>query len=166
MLLYLTSFLFCLNHYFLLEGCQHDEDLIWSSTAPTGDLEQGQWKVCGFPGNCATQAVLADATDPNALGYVRCCSDSAISGWLKRDYCSIWSESDAWGSCSGELNYSQAVEFCASHGGRLCTRTELVEKCAYGHGCGYDVQNVWSSTPGWEEILSRRNLRGKKFISN
>ncbi|GMH48997.1 hypothetical protein TrVE_jg8778 [Triparma verrucosa] len=94
---------------------------------------------------------LADDHEEIAL---RCCSDTSIPGWVRRpnqnspdSWCSIWSESDAWGDCQYSLNYTEAVNFCDSVGARLCTREEVEMGCAEGTGCpGMNGMLVWTST--------------------
>lgn len=51
-------------------------------------------------------------------------------------------------ACQHGLNYDEAVAFCVSASGRLCTATELEAGCTRGTGCQHDADLVWSSTPG------------------
>ncbi|GMH83062.1 hypothetical protein TrST_g8014 [Triparma strigata] len=93
-------------------------------------------------------------TDDHEEIALRCCSDTFIPGWVRRpnqnslgSWCSIWSESDAWGDCQYSLNYTEAVKFCDSVGARLCTREEVEMGCAEGTGCGgMNGMLVWTST--------------------
>ncbi|GMH78676.1 hypothetical protein TL16_g07898 [Triparma laevis f. inornata] len=96
--------------------------------------------------------------DDNEEIALRCCSDTSIPGWVRRpnqfadnlnpadNWCSIWSESDAWGTCQYSLNYTDAVDFCASEGARLCTKAEIEMGCAEGTGCGgMNGLLIWTS---------------------
>jgi hypothetical protein len=49
-------------------------------------------------------------------------------------------------SCSGYMNYSQAVELTESMGARLPTIRELESNCTQGTGCGYDLELCWTQT--------------------
>ena len=59
----------------------------------------------------------------------------------------MWGESAAgsWG-CGREKTFAEAVTICQTAGARLCTAAELVNGCAAGTGCGFDVQLVWGTT--------------------
>jgi len=57
------------------------------------------------------------------------------------------SERDPNGAaCQHALNYDDAMSFCASVGGRLCTAAELEAGCTQGTGCSHDTDLLWSST--------------------
>jgi len=77
---------------------------------------------------------------------VRCCSDTPIQGW-KQTCNSIYTESDAWGAgCQSKKTFSEAEDFCAGVGGRLCTKTEVLGGCAKGTGCQFDFERIWTSS--------------------
>ena len=59
----------------------------------------------------------------------------------------MWGESAAgsWG-CGREKTFAEAEAICQTAGARLCTAAELVNGCAAGTGCGFDVQLVWGTT--------------------
>ena len=40
--------------------------------------------------------------------------------------------------------FEDAIEFCASQGGRVCTEWELESNCATSAGCGFDNRLVWT----------------------
>jgi hypothetical protein len=49
------------------------------------------------------------------------------------------------GQCSGAVTWSAAKDMCEVHGGRLCTASEVGTE-TLGTGCGYNGNNIWSST--------------------
>ncbi|RQM24371.1 hypothetical protein B5M09_002581 [Aphanomyces astaci] len=50
-------------------------------------------------------------------------------------------------ACSGRVNFSQALAWCASLGGRLPTAAEVANDIVLGSGCKYDYSEVWTSSP-------------------
>ena len=64
---------------------------------------------------------------------VRCCSDTAKSGWIHNTNfgCNVWGESDLLGvgettaSCHHASTYEEAVAICDANGSRLCTKEEM-----------------------------------------
>ena len=47
--------------------------------------------------------------------------------------------------CATKSNFEEAEQLCHSHGGRLCTVTELKDDAARGTGCGADKALLWTS---------------------
>jgi len=83
---------------------------------------------------------------------VRCCSDTAKTGWRLNGACKaalsrdVWGESDA-PSCNSGKTLAEAEAVCAASGARLCTREEILADCTQGSGCQFDKEHVWTSTP-------------------
>ncbi|EOD05190.1 hypothetical protein EMIHUDRAFT_439025, partial [Emiliania huxleyi CCMP1516] len=105
-----------------------------------------RYVACGRTGRCDESDRWAA---PSEKHEVRCCSDSRIDGWKKKDGCSVWSESDddeMGGKCHHNKNFAQASTICEDAGARLCTRAELQGNCARGSGCGHDRDLIWSGT--------------------
>ncbi len=130
-------------------GCGHDTDLVWSSTKynATDDTgsEAGQHIVaCGSSATpCKDQAVLQDNSSRHE---VRCCADSERPNWVKWEHCSVWGESDLDFRCFHDNTYDEARLICKGHGGRLCTKEELLSDCTKWSGCGHDADLIWSSS--------------------
>jgi len=77
---------------------------------------------------------------------VRCCSDTPIQGW-KQTCNSIYTASAAWwAGCQSKKTFSEAEDFCAYVGGRLCTKTEVLGGCVKGTGCNFDRKLIWTSS--------------------
>ena len=105
---------------------------------------------CAAAGNCPGEAqYCASHHEAHEVG---CCADSPVDGFqqLNPDTCSdVWGERDAADlSCQDALNYPDAVAFCVSMGGRLCTADELERNCNAGTGCDFNNNLIWSSTAG------------------
>lgn len=49
--------------------------------------------------------------------------------------------------CNGKGTHSEAMTYCASMGARLCTKEEMLNCEGAMRGCGYDGQQMWTSTP-------------------
>lgn len=105
---------------------------------------------CGRPNACTKGSeIMIDTT----VMQVRCISDVEKQGWFHRQqhlkcadrWQSLWWESDIWGVCQ-RLSYDAAVEFCASVGARLPTLKEAEDGCIANSGCGFDRQQIWTST--------------------
>ena len=83
------------------------------------------------------QCCLSSSTDP-AQPWTRGSSATCPTG-IYRHHNS--------GFC-GEFNtlrtYNNAVDWCKSKGGRLCTVDELMNRCASGSGCNGFNKNVWT----------------------
>ena len=135
-------------------GCDHDKDLLWTSTAVEYDLsEPMNWLACGKSQNCwdyyGRGAKLAPS---NTLHPVRCCSDNWHDGWRKNGgSCDVWTESKlGQGICYETETLEQAEAICSANNARLCTKEELKNNCGLDNGnkCGYDNQFVWTSTIG------------------
>jgi hypothetical protein len=107
------------------------------------------WVACGnTKSECPTDnAILANDSE---LHPVRCVADYNVNGW--HSSCSgLYVESDKWQNNAYSrncvrLNYADAVEFCANEYGRLPTLQEVEDLCVSGSGCGYDQENIWTST--------------------
>ena len=56
---------------------------------------------------------------------ISCCSDTALPGWEQQAGCSVWSAGN-----STSTSFSDAEDFCAKEGGRLCTTDEVKSKCS------------------------------------
>merc|ERR1712127_930967 len=74
---------------------------------------------------------------------IRCCSDTAVSGYKKNRSCSVWATSL---DCQVDT-HSYAVDLCENADARLCTIDELTSSCTAGSGCQFDYELIWSSTP-------------------
>ena len=83
---------------------------------------------------------------------VRCCSSTAISGYMQKTCLgdALWVESDfaGFGGCQHNLTWPQASQLCKSMNVRLCTKAELDADCTSGSGCEHNLDLIWSSTPG------------------
>eukprot|EP00568_Trieres_chinensis_P003290 CAMPEP_0183297908 /NCGR_PEP_ID=MMETSP0160_2-20130417/5065_1 /TAXON_ID=2839 ORGANISM="Odontella Sinensis, Strain Grunow 1884" /NCGR_SAMPLE_ID=MMETSP0160_2 /ASSEMBLY_ACC=CAM_ASM_000250 /LENGTH=688 /DNA_ID=CAMNT_0025459809 /DNA_START=37 /DNA_END=2100 /DNA_ORIENTATION=+ len=103
------------------------------------------WAICGRSGRCTE---TDDIFSANVRHEVRCCSDTLIEGWVKRNGCNVWAESQFGvdGTCYHEKNHNEASSICSSFGGRLCTKSELGDSCTRGTGCSHDSDLIWSST--------------------
>eukprot|EP00568_Trieres_chinensis_P006613 CAMPEP_0183292170 /NCGR_PEP_ID=MMETSP0160_2-20130417/1326_1 /TAXON_ID=2839 ORGANISM="Odontella Sinensis, Strain Grunow 1884" /NCGR_SAMPLE_ID=MMETSP0160_2 /ASSEMBLY_ACC=CAM_ASM_000250 /LENGTH=1110 /DNA_ID=CAMNT_0025453089 /DNA_START=101 /DNA_END=3433 /DNA_ORIENTATION=+ len=134
---------------FTVVECSNDPDPTqeptWTPTvspltsAPTG---ASYYLACGSPtGDC--QGEVATAA-PSETHEVRCCSDTEKTGWIKKDSCDVWGESDL-PTCVDDANYAEAVQICADNDARLCTVAELLEGCTKGSGCMHDHDLIWSS---------------------
>ena len=73
---------------------------------------------------------------------VRCCSDTAVAGWSKKNGCSVWGASPG---CADDKTYAEASAHCTAAGGRLCTHDELEADCTAGTGCSFDSKDIWSA---------------------
>merc|ERR1712038_1160512 len=129
-------------------GCQHDRDIIWSSTpaeptstptivptqAPVPSAAPLQhWAVCGSVGRCSSEE--EKLYDHSVLHEVRCCSDVELSGWTYKAACDVWAESKFGQTCYHNKDFWEAEDICSQHGGRLCTKAELEASCTSGTGC-------------------------------
>jgi len=71
--------------------------------------------ACGSSSNkCKGKTVPGYVLDPHPL---RCCSDTEKEGWMKRERCDIWSQSEFDGNCYDEVNFFEAFLVCAKQGG-------------------------------------------------
>ena len=122
------------------------------STAPVNSPVQQHWASCGSQGKCTSET--EQFYDDSTLHEVRCCSDNAITNWVKRPGCAVWGES-MFGpakECFHDMTYDEAQAICTGNGGRLCTKEELMADCTRGSGCSHDFDLIWSSTDGSEEL--------------
>jgi len=110
----------------------------------SGTSIEKQVIACGRNGGCGNTGV--DLLDKEDEAYVRCCSDDHIAGWSWKQRCRVYTESNAWGQCSGSVTFAEAESICANEGARLCTKDELVNNCARGTGCMYDKKMIWTSS--------------------
>ncbi len=91
--------------------------------------------------------VLDPPPDSTILYGVRCCSEDYFFQAQKRPGCSVWSNSkNANKQCSPETDFEGAQAFCAASGARLCTCSELLNKCAKGTGCGLNKKLTWCTS--------------------
>jgi len=162
-------------------GCEFNFELIWSSTsgypsnAPTKyptnkfltssspsavDNVGTHWVMCGSEGLCIEDNTMARDSD---LHEVRCCSDIAIAGWRKNDACGIWGKSKFNGVCHAKKKFESAVAICYDNGGRLCTKSELEEKCSANTGCKFNEELMWSSTSGYPTNAPTK-YAGNEFV--
>merc|ERR1740139_2063051 len=101
------------------------------------------WAVCGRSGNCKEQ----ERSDvPEELHEVRCCSDSFLPGFVKKENCSVWGQSLLDYTCYLDESHDSAQSLCAESGARLCKKEELEENCTAETECGPANKLVWSST--------------------
>lgn len=116
--------------------------------APTGTpLEGRAWLACGYSGSyaCKTPVAMAAVEETHK---VRCCADSFIGdGWVKKEGCDVWGESEIGGQCKDAETHQSAAGLCANAGARLCTKDEMTSDCTAGTGCGFDSGMIWTSTP-------------------
>eukprot|EP00551_Chaetoceros_affinis_P003107 CAMPEP_0203638570 /NCGR_PEP_ID=MMETSP0088-20131115/4568_1 /ASSEMBLY_ACC=CAM_ASM_001087 /TAXON_ID=426623 /ORGANISM="Chaetoceros affinis, Strain CCMP159" /LENGTH=139 /DNA_ID=CAMNT_0050493237 /DNA_START=38 /DNA_END=457 /DNA_ORIENTATION=+ len=96
---------------------------------------------------CGSNDLLLDLPPKTPEGFsVRCCSETQFNRSEKKvKYgCDVWAGSkDKNGQCFGYGTIEDAEKFCQDAGARLCTCTELVEKCAKGTGCGLNKEFVY-----------------------
>eukprot|EP00730_Choanoeca_flexa_P006389 TRINITY_DN12143_c4_g6_i1.p1 TRINITY_DN12143_c4_g6~~TRINITY_DN12143_c4_g6_i1.p1 ORF type:complete len:1307 (+),score=146.15 TRINITY_DN12143_c4_g6_i1:162-4082(+) len=72
-------------------------------------------------------------------------------------------------TCSNKsVTLSEAQDFCARAGARLCTLEELASGIAAATGCGHDGNYIWSSTPcganGTRHWLGPGNAADRQFV--
>jgi len=135
-------------------GCNHDSDLIWSSTddtpttAPTASpsSSSNHMVVCGKTDGCGDEE--SRFASDNEKHEVRCCSTNAIAGWTRRGGCTVWGGSSVGDDfqCYEDQNFESAFGLCEAAGARLCTKGELEDDCTMNSGCGHDADLIWSST--------------------
>ena len=63
------------------------------------------------------------------------------------------------------MNWDDASEFCASVGGRLCTRMEVDDHCVHDSGCEYDYELIWTSTSGMYKCVQTNVFVVLPFLS-
>jgi len=150
-------------------GCQHDGDVVWSSTAnpycngrtapptsmpttlaPTNENScpgvRIQWGRGGPAGPIGgDHPRYAGLQERHA---VTCCSDTPIAGFAAPiNDCPVYAERDGGPlQCLADATFPMARSFCLSVGARLCTANELVLGCGLSLGCGHDNRMIWSST--------------------
>jgi len=130
-------------------GCKFDNYMVWSSSEGTmSPVFENYYVVHGYSGadcfdsvdpTCSTRVVSQDQRFK-----VRCCADSDPGGWLKKDGCSVFTESNVPQCVS--MDWDSAAEICAAASGRLCTLDELENDCSKDGGCGFNRHMAWSST--------------------
>ncbi len=92
--------------------------------------------------------------EANSLA-VRCCSDVDLgSHWKQNHGCSVYAGTMGITEtrCPRKMTYSQAEQYCAYAGGRLCTAAEIVNDCAAGTGCRFDSEMVWTSSEVYSKL--------------
>ena len=133
----------------------------------SGDIEDidCRWVSCGDPTNGGNDYQCGDVygyCSPLDVNHeVSCCSDTRKSAWTWISNPSWgsgcpWSESDGFSStvqgCQHALNFMEATDFCASVGGRLCTKEEVERSCVRSDydcrewDCTHDFDLIWTST--------------------
>jgi len=117
---------------------------------PPATLVEKQVIACGKNGGCGNTG--EDLIDKEDEAYVRCCSDNLITGWSWKQRCDIYTESNAWGQCSGLVSFAAAESICVNENARLCTKDELINNCAKGTGCKYDRKMIWTSSTDFVEV--------------
>jgi len=129
-------------------GCQFDFELIWSSTPIDIDMPSAVYSIaCG---NQSCDEGLLSTAHESEEHEIRCCSDTAVSGYKKKASCSVWAT-----SLDCQVNtHSYAVDLCENAGARLCTIDELTSGCTAGAGCRFDFELIWSSTSVTEVATS------------
>ena len=139
---------FSLNNSNLI-SCYHDFDFVWSSTVydeadDTGSPDPEHFIVCGASTTyCGGNSLLTNNTQRHRL---RCCADTSLPGWTKKSGCDVWATSEIRGTCYQYMTYDEASLVCKAHGGRLCTKDELLNDCTRGTGCNFDHFYIWSSS--------------------
>ena len=115
--------------------------------SPNSNPTSNMFKVvCASPNGCGNNPVLNAET--SEIHKVRCCSDTAKSGWINKSHCDVWAESDLGSPAQCNTGtYTEARAICLSANARLCTEEELAKGCTRGSGCGYDNKLIWSATP-------------------
>ena len=142
-------------------GCSLDSRFVWSSSAcdgghalAPGSSSNGKVVACeadsaeNFARCCATIEGLVTLPPDEAPPMTSTCDDLGWTNAAKYGSSLVCGESDlGLGGCSGAMSWSEASNFCASAGARLCTSKELEGNEAAGTGCQYDSKMIWSSTP-------------------
>ncbi|CAJ1970020.1 unnamed protein product [Cylindrotheca closterium] len=119
------------------------------SISPT--ITSWHWVACGETGGCAGDALLNSnrlTDDSGTFTAVRCCADTALTGFAKVSASCPYAASTIGGLCYTGTTWYDAFEACASVGARLCTRVELNAQCTTNTGCSHNLRPVWSSTAG------------------
>ena len=124
-------------------GCEHEIDLVWTSSVAEPPFDIGFFKVRGDGTKARVELdLLADLK-------IRCCSNVSIPGWLTQPQCiGVWSTS-APDCATGD--YETAFQKCKEGGGRLCTKQEVQDGCTLKTGCNFDSFFIWSSTTAFLE---------------
>ena len=85
----------------------------------------------------------------SATHAVRCCTEDASVGWPFKctgGITGVYGESNV-PTCFTDKTFDEAVSICSAYsGGRLCSGTELFNKCTRGTGCGMNKLLVWGCT--------------------
>ena len=105
--------------------------------------------IGGVPDKCNAlggNEVKVDMSTPHA---VRCCTEDASVGWpfkCKGGITGVYGESNV-PQCYFSSTFAEAVTICSAYsGGRLCSGTELMNKCTRGTGCSMNKLLVWGCT--------------------
>jgi hypothetical protein len=162
-------------------GCNHDNDLIWTSSSGLPKKAQlvARRKTCKDVGKASYNAHEFEyCVSKSERHEVRCCSDKAVKGFAKKRCGSkkvgkktvpkfIWTESNAKSmlGCQSNRNWNQANTICKKAGARLCTLSELRQHCTMGTGCQHDHDLVWTNSnklytrPGLPKV-SKTKVKG------
>eukprot|EP00931_Biecheleriopsis_adriatica_P107743 TRINITY_DN8206_c0_g1_i3.p1 TRINITY_DN8206_c0_g1~~TRINITY_DN8206_c0_g1_i3.p1 ORF type:complete len:282 (-),score=22.51 TRINITY_DN8206_c0_g1_i3:169-1014(-) len=108
-----------------------------STASFDGDPAQGYFKWC------YCQQAPCSATFCSDLGWADDTTWPEVAG--KQGLIGVCGMPGS--SCEGEKSHVEAEVFCKNKGARLCTANELMKCEAAGTGCGYDHEQVWTSTP-------------------
>ena len=94
---------------------------------------------CTTGSDCMVSECAESATSPQS------CDELGLGeGFGSADVCGASTPGDA--ECSGKLTHEEAVTFCADANMRLCSLSEMSNEETRATGCGYDGQQVWTST--------------------
>ena len=103
----------------------------------------------GVPNKCNALGGNEVQVDMSAQHAVRCCTEDASVGWPFKctgGITGVYGESNV-PSCYSSSTFNEAVTICSAYsGGRLCSGTELLNKCTRGTGCGLNKALVWGCT--------------------
>jgi len=140
-------------------GCLFDYSWNWVSTecTPSTDDEQASyhWTVVGRSQIGYTPQCMPDtATEANLL-------QSSGSSFVNRgtddigvSCCALDGSSGSRPGCHSAKTHPEAVQICADHGLRLCTRSELESDVTGRTGCSFDHHMNWVSDPCGSDTAS------------
>ena len=122
-----------------------------SSSALDTSTPQLFWAVCRDITNTvclSKQSAIEVVSEASQYKHtVTCCSDTRIRNWKKAKGCHVWAQSKLNDKCYPSESLFAAQAICAQHGGRLCTRQELLQRCTVATGCNHESELVWTGTP-------------------